>query len=61
MRATRERRLICRGPPALTLSDPRRDRLRVGPGLAAQACGLAGERLIQLPLTGALENAGDLG
>jgi len=34
---------------------------RVGPGLAAQACGLACERLIRLALAGTLEEPGHLG
>ena len=41
--------------------DPRRDRLRVGPGLPAQASSLAAERLVQLPLAGALQDPGHLG
>ena len=59
--ATRERRLPRGGPPAATLLDPRRDRLRVGPGLAAEHRGLPGERFIQLALAGALEDPGHLG
>lgn len=61
VQTARERRHIRRGPPVPPLLDPRRDLLRVGPGLPAQSRGLARERLIQLALTGALENAGDLG
>ena len=48
-------------PPAPPFLGPRRDRPRVGPGLAAQPHGLARERLIQLALAGALEDPGHLG
>jgi len=58
--ATRERRLACGGPPAPPLRDPRRYRVLVGPGLAAQRRGLAYQRLIKLTLAGALEDPGHL-
>ena len=59
--AAGERRTACRGPPAPSLLDPRRDRLRVSARLAAQRGRLAGERLIELALAGALEDPGHLG
>ena len=37
-------------PPAPPFLNPFRYRLRVGPGLAAQPRGLAGQRLARLPL-----------
>jgi hypothetical protein len=48
-------------PPAPPFPDPRRDRPRVGPGLAREHRGLAGQRLIRLALTRALEDPGHLG
>ena len=47
--------------PAPPLFNPARDRLQVGAGLAAQICGLPGERLVQLSLRRSLEDPGDLG
>ncbi len=48
--------------PALAAGlDPSLYRVRVGPGLAAQHRGLAGERLVQLALARALKDPGDLG
>jgi hypothetical protein len=61
VQAAGERRLPRGGPPAPPLGGPGRDRLQVGPGLAAQACGLACERLIRLALAGALEDPCHLG
>ena len=61
VQAARKRRRFRRGPPAPSLLDPRRDRGGVGPGLAAQHRGLAGERLIRLSLARALEDPGHLG
>jgi hypothetical protein len=61
VKATRERRHARGGPTAPALLDPGRDRLRVGPGLAAQLGGLPRERLIELPLRGALQDPSHLG
>ena len=46
--------------PAAAFLDPGRDRLRVGPGLAAQPGALPCERLVQLPLGRALQDPGHL-
>ncbi len=54
--ATREQRLVHRSPPAATLLDPRRDRLRVGPGPAAEIRSLPLERLIRLALARTLQD-----
>ena len=48
-------------PPAPSFLDPCRDRLRVGPGVPAQLCGLAPEQLVKFALTRALHGPGDLG
>lgn len=47
--------------PAPPFLNPPRYRLRVSPGLTAQVRSLPGERLVQLPFRGALEDTGDLG
>jgi hypothetical protein len=57
----RERRTASLRSPAPTFLDPSEDRVRVGPGLAAQHGGLALDRLVQLALPGAFLNPGDLG
>jgi hypothetical protein len=49
------------GGPAPPFLNPPRDGRRVSPGLAAQVRGLPGERLVQLPFRGALEDPGHLG
>lgn len=59
--ATRRRRHPRGLPPAPPLLDPCRDRLRVGPGQAAQGRGLPAGRLVKLTLARALKDAGDLG
>jgi hypothetical protein len=56
----RERRAPGGGSPAPPLLDPRRDCLRVGPGLATQRRDLAGTRLARLALGRALEDPGHL-
>jgi hypothetical protein len=56
-----ERRLARRGPAPPAFLNPRRYRLKVGPGLPAQLRSAPGQRLIQLTLTGALEDPGYLG
>jgi hypothetical protein len=61
MQATRERRQPRSRRPLPAHLGPRRDRLRVGPGLAAQPGGLAGQRLIVTALRRALEDPRDLG
>jgi hypothetical protein len=45
-------------PPFL---DPRRNHLRVGPGVTAQLCSLSCQRSTELSLARALEDPGDLG
>jgi len=61
VQAARCRRHVRDSPPSAALLDPPLDRLRVGPGTAAQACGLACERFVQFALGGALQDPGDLG
>lgn len=58
---SRERQQPGHLPPAPPFLDPPGDRLRVGPGRAAQVRGLLGQRLVQLPRTEALEDSSDLG
>ena len=53
--------VAARRSPAPPLPDPRRDRRRVRPGQPAQARCLPGQRLIQLTVACALEDAGHFG
>ena len=57
----RERGTTRSGPPAPTFFDPRRDRVRICTGVAAQLRGLALARLVQFALARALQDPGYLG
>jgi hypothetical protein len=61
MQATGKRRPARVRPPLTGGLDPRRDRIRVGPGLAAQTRGLVPARLVQLSLGGSELEARNLG
>ena len=61
VQASGERRLPRRGRASAPLLNPRRDCLRVSPGLAAQHRSLPLERLVQLSLGRAFQDPGHLG
>ena len=50
-----------RGAPSPPFFDPCRDFLWISPGIAAQLGGLPFQRLVELPLARALQDASDLG
>jgi hypothetical protein len=61
VQSARHRRHARYGPPAPPLCDPLPRRVRVCPGVTAQACGLPLQRLIKLALAESLQEARNLG